>query len=876
MKRPIDPNPPAHRPPRWAEQFLRWYCRPELLEDLQGDLNEYFERNLLTKGAAKARWIYSLDVLKFARSYTLRPPNPKPYFLQNIMIGSYLKTSGRSLVRNKLFSVINIIGLSIGLSVGLLVIALIHDLLSYDRFHQKRDRIYRITTTQQSSQGAPEQLASTSAKLGTICQQQVAGIDDVVLLRRGTTGDVQVGQTRLPLNSLWANGSFFNIFTFPLSEGNEATALTEPNSIVLTQKAAHKLFGDVDALNQTVRMDSTDFRVTGVMKDIPFFSHLQFEALTSYTTLTRNPAIDQALGKWKNVSDTYVYLLLPATGDVRKLQASLDKISESENARLRQTRITTHLQPLMSVFLGQDLHNEIGHSVPSSVLWVIIGLAMAAILSACFNYTNLSIARSLRRSREVGVRKVLGAVRGQVVMQFVVEAVLIALLALVVSVGLFLGLRTAFLALGPSFAVLDLSPFVIISFLVLAILVGVLSGLLPAVSLARINPLQVLKNAPALSLFRHVNLRKALIFLQYTFSLCFIVSTVIIYTQYDFFISKQLGFTTEHIVNIPLQGNPGDRVKKEIAQLPEVNGISQSQMVTGLGTSLGTYVKYVDPQDSTFANINGIDEQYVPLHGYQLVAGRNVLSKPGSDDSGEILVNQQLLKRFNLGPGNPQQVLGTRLTADGKTYQIVGVLKDFHYGSLYQKIEPTLFRYAPQDATYLNVRLQTTDWPATFARLQATWHSLDRVHPLIANLYQDEIQQVYQPLSIMSKVIGSLAFLTIFIASLGLFGMVVFTAETRLKEVSVRKVLGASEFSLVYLLSKGFLGLLLSAAVLALPLTYWLFDQIILSQIAYHAPISVLDLVGCLVFFMGLALLIIGSRTIGVARSNPAQVLKAE
>jgi putative ABC transport system permease protein len=863
-------------PPKWAQHLLRWYCRPELLEDLQGDLNEYFARNLLTKGPKRACWIYSLDVLKFARLYTLRKPSSPAFSPQPIMIGSYLKTSGRSLVRNKLFSIINIVGLSIGLSVGLLVIALIHDLLSYDRFHQNRDRIYRITTTQQTRDGNTNELASTSVKIGKFSSQKLAGVDDVAMLRRGFSGDVTVGHTTLPINGLWATASFFTVFSFPLREGNPATALQEPNSIVLTQKAAHKLFGKASALNRQIRVDSTNFTVTGVMYDIPFFSHLQFEALASFSTLESNPVYSQEFANWKNISDAYVYLLLPPTGDARQIQAGLDRLSQVENARLPEAMITTHLQPLTNIFLGQDLHNEIGHSVPRSVLWVIIGLAMAAILSACFNYTNLSIARSLRRSREVGVRKVLGALRSQVVMQFVVEAVVIALLALLVSVGLFFSWRTAFLSMGPSFAQLDLSPMVVASFLLLAVVVGVLSGLLPAVSLAKINPVQVLKSAQTLKLFRHVNLRKTLIFLQYTFSLCFIASTLIIYTQYDFFISQPLGFSTDNIVNIALQGNSADRVKKEIAQLAGVSGLSQSQLVTGLGNSYSAYIKYLDSRDSVMANVNGIDENYIPLHTYQLVAGRNVFPKSVPGETSEIVVNQQLLKRLNIGNNDPQKAVGLSLVVDGKPNLIVGVLKDFHYGSLYQKVEPAFFRYAPQDAHYLNVRIQVTDWPSTLARLQSTWRTIDRVHPLMASLYLDEIKQFYRPLSMMSKVIGCLAFMTIFIASLGLFGMVVFTAETRLKEVSVRKVLGASEASLVYLLSKGFLGILLAAAFLALPITYLLFDKVVLSQLAYHAPITVLGLLSCLMLFMVIALLIIGSKTIGVARSNPAQVLKAE
>jgi putative ABC transport system permease protein len=865
------------QPPQRAQKFLKWYCRPELLEDLQGDLYEYFQRNCKNKGLKLARWIYVIDVIKFARLYTLRKPKPIHFLINWIMIGSYFKISMRSIMRNKLFSAINIAGLSIGLSVGLLVISLIHDLFSYDRFHEKGDRIYRVNTTLRHAEGNTDKFASTSVKLARAVGQQLPGVEDAAILRRGLSGDVTLGNLTLPMNMLWANGSFFNVFTFPLQQGNPETALSEPNSIVLTEKAAKKIFGHVDAINQMLRVDSTEYKVTGVMKDIPFFSHLQFEALTSFATLDRNPVLNRDFNNWESISDTYVYLLLPKGANLGQLQTNLDKLSKTESALLnKKISVTADLQPLRNIFLGQDLHNEIGHSIPEAVLWVVIGLALVAILSACFNYTNLSMARSLGRSKEVGVRKVVGAFSGQVVMQFVVEAVVLSLLALVISSGLFFLLRSAFLSTGPGFAELNLTPSVVVSFFILAIVVGIIAGVVPAVSIARINPVQVLKSMPVHKIFRHVSLRQVLIFLQYSFSLCFVASALIIYTQYKYFITRDLGYNTDGIVNIDLQGNSAELVKKTIGGLAYVQNLSGSQLVTGLGSNYGAYVKFDDPQDSTAAGMNGIDEKYIPMHQYRLIAGRNLLAAPDNGATDEILVNEQMMKRFNLGNNKPEKALGALMTTGGKQYHIVGVLKDFHYGSLYKKIEPVFFRYSPGDIRYLNIKVSKDQWPAIQAKLRTVWKKIDKVHPLAAGVYHDEILQFYHPLTVMSKIVGSLAFFTIFIASMGLFGMVVFTVETRIKEVSVRKVLGASEASLIYLLSKGFVSLLVGAAVLALPLTYWLFDKIVLSNVAYHAPVSLADFVICLAIFLAVSLLIICSRTFGVARTNPAHVLKSE
>jgi putative ABC transport system permease protein len=255
-------------PPRWARNLLRWYCRPDLLEDLEGDMNEYFERNLKTKGAKRARWIYILDALKFFRPYTIRKPEFLNLIIHWLMLGSYLKTSRRSLVRNKLFSFINIIGLAVSMSVGLLVIAFLTDLFSYDQFQEKRHRTYRILTRNESVDKSVMDLASTSLKAGFKIRETIAGVEDLTLIRRGFYSDAKVNdETIIPLEATWADPSFLKIFTFPMLKGNPATALKEPYSLVITEKTARKLFGEAEALGKTVRFDTVNYTVTGVLKN---------------------------------------------------------------------------------------------------------------------------------------------------------------------------------------------------------------------------------------------------------------------------------------------------------------------------------------------------------------------------------------------------------------------------------------------------------------------------------------------------------------------------------------------------------------------------------------------------------------------------------
>ncbi len=868
------------QPPRWAQRFLAFYCRPELLEDLQGDLFEFFERNLETRGLFMARIIYIIDVLKFLRGYTIRKPSINSPTMRSVMLTSYIKTSGRAIMRSKLFSGINIAGLAISMSVGLLVISFVSYLLSYDQSLKNKNQIYRVVSSDHRT-GEPEmRLATTSLKAGKLIQQNIPGIDAITFLRRGFEVDAHTGQSVIPLSGLYASQPFFNVFSFPLLEGNSASALKEPYSLVLTEKAAKKLFGDADPMGRLVKIDTINYLVTGLMKDIPKLSHLQFEVLASYASVSERPiAGDGDLLSWENIYSNYIYVALAKNTSPQTFVANLNKISAPENALLNHREISLELQPLSKIVIGNPMGNEIGPAIINVVIWVLAGLALIVILSACFNYTNLSLARSLRRSREVGIRKVMGARNNHVLNQFITESLIISLLALAVSFFLFLLIRTQFLSFHPfiqSLVALDLSPKLVINFIVLAVVVGIVAGLLPALFYSRINAVQVLKDVSAIKVFRHISLRKTLIVVQFTFSLIFITATIIGYNQYKGFLSFDLGFTTENILNIKMQGNNDELLVRELSEIPAVKGISKSLIVSSLGSLYGTQMKYNNPQDSSLVDINIIDEHYLPLHNYHFLAGRNFVSKPKNAEETEVIVNQQVLKQFNIGKGDPAKAIGEVIQLDGKKLAIIGVLKDFHYGTLQNKIDPTLLRYAASPGGYINAAVTTTNWPTTLAALDAAWKKVDRIHPIDAKFYDQQIEEAYSQFSVMAKVIGFFSFLAICIASMGLLGMVIYTTEKRLKEISIRKVLGATEGMLVYLLSKGILLLLMIAALIAIPATWLFFDEVVLANFAYHQPIGLGEILIGLMVVGGIAFLMIGVHILKIARSNPAKALKME
>ncbi|NOT75925.1 MAG: FtsX-like permease family protein [Cyclobacteriaceae bacterium] len=797
------------------------------------------------------------------------------------MLGSYIKTSGRNIVRNKLFSAINIFGLSVSMAVGLLVISFASDLLSFDDFFEKKERIYRVNSVFQDQNYPSFELASNSVKAGKKIQETISGVEELTILRNGFGGDAHIGENIIPIEGLYADKSFFKVFSFSVIQGNSATALKEPHSIVVTESSAKKLFGKTDVLGKPVRFDSLDYIVTAVIKDVPKLCHLRFEVLISFSTAELEmPLKDKGFNNWDNVWSNYVYVVLPENGSASAFQANLDKLSKEENKAFQHKKIELLLQPLKEIALGRRINNNIGANMMPLVVWILGGLAFVVILSACFNYTNLSIARSLRRTREVGIRKVIGALKSHVLSQFMAEAIIISLIALIISFPLFLFLRVQFLSLDKfisDLVSLDLSPGLVLSFIGLALLVGVLAGFLPAIFFSKINAIQVLKNASSVKVFKRLNMRKALIVVQYTFSLIFITGTVIGYNQYKGFLTFDLGYKTENILNIKLQGNKGDLVVKELESIPAVNEISRSLMITSIGSVHGTHMKYSDPKDSVLVWLNLVDEHYLPIHDHQILAGGNFLLRPKKGEESEVIVNEQVLKHFNIAKGDPAKAIGEEVVVDRKKLSIVGVIKDFHYGTLQNKIDPVIFRYSADEPWgYLNLKVISSNLPETLTAIDAAWKKVDKVHPLNAVFYDDQIEKAYSQFSVMLKVIGLLAFLAICIASMGLFGMVVFTTETRLKEISIRKVLGASERKLVYLLGKGFLSLLIASALVAIPVTYLFFDKVVLVEFPYHQPITVIELLIGVLSVMILAFLMIGSQTLKAARSNPAEVLKSE
>lgn len=865
-------NQEHNHPPKWANKLLEWYCREDLLEDLQGDLYEYYDRNL-ERDRRLANLIFIIDVFKFFRSYTFKKLKNKYQMNSYMLFKNYFKTSVRSLARNRLFSFINIIGLAISMSVGLLVITMIVESRGFDTFHEKADHIYRVINTRTNGGSDEFKMATTSYFLSQRLEE-VEGYEHKTTLYGGFGGDADTGEKKLIITGLWASEDFFKVFSFPLIKGDPSTALKEPNSLVITESTSFKLFDSEDPMGKLISVGQQEFIIRGVAQDPPNNSHFTFQALGSYTTVVNqnqsNPDWSASTSMW----NTYIYMTIPDAENVNQINQALRRICKTENEVIAPLRITSKLQPLDDIFNGAALGNQLGPTLPATATLIFSILPFIILLTACFNYTNLSIARSLRRTTEVGIRKVIGATRWNIFAQFVIESIIIALLALVVSGIIYIPLREQFLILldGDGLS-LPITWSVIGYFVIFAIFAGILASVIPATTLSKFQAVAVLRGASNVRLFAGLTLRKILLITQFSISTILILGTIILNKQYIHATSYDLGFSTEQILNIDLQGNNHQLIGNAFAAIPDVKSISRSRNILHSNRIHLNYGKYKDPLDSAQVHINFIDEYYLSNHKFSLIAGEHFRNRPDSTEEQYIIVNEKLLERFDI---DPLKALGEKIELRDKKLAILGVVKDFNHSTLDSPIEPFAFRYDPAEYNYLNLVISSDDYMATIDRLEAVWRNFDELHPFSATFYNDEIERTYMMYSMLIKVVGFLAILAISIAAMGLLGMSVYTVETKIKEISIRKVMGASAIKLVYLLSKGYVWLLLVAILISAPTTYFIVNELIIAEFAYLAPMTIWDVLGGLIVVFMIGLIMIGFQTYRAAQTNPADTLRNE
>lgn len=860
--------------PAFAYRLFKWFCKNDLFEELEGDLEETFLRNKKHVGLKKARRIYTREVLKMIRPTVISKPKSGPGY-QVALLASYVNISLRNIKRHKLFSFINIFSLSVAMSTGLIVIGMITDLLKFDEFHEKRHHIYRVLSTPHYQQRAYDVRASSPLPLGDALKEDFEHLSLVQLGRR-FNGKADINGKKIQVSGIYADEHFFDFMSFELLSGNKSTALRDPYSILITESVALKTFERTDVIGEEVTIGGKGtFYIKGILKDPPKFSHIQYEVIGSISTIplmANQGFFDETYNEWQSVFTFYNYLYLPTEEQVNEVNAWLKQAAERYYPNAEEVSYTFEMQRMDKILPGPDVSDSIGPKMIFLPIIILSVIAGAILLSAIFNYTNLSMARALRRAREVGIRKLNGANGKAVYFQFTVEAIVLSLISLAIGVVIFMFIRSEFIALVPranEVLNLHLTPTVLGWFTFFAIVTGLIAGLAPSLYFSRLSSLNAFRSNNGLRTLGRINLRKSFIVAQFAISMIFILAIVITNKQYRFSLDYDLGFETENILNIPLEGNDPAILRTEWSNLAEVEEVSFSSIIPGVGSLENLQLVDQRNQDSVWVNSMRTNESYIENFGLNLLAGRAV--RDGENQS--MVVNEQFVKDFGLE--SPQSALGTTFRYGAQPLSIVGVIEDFHYANLEEPINS--FAMLPSDNfLFANVKLNTSDVISSVERLEGVWDEVDSKNKMHSVFMDDQIQDYYQFLVDVMKLFGFVGFLAISISCLGLFGMAIYSTETRLKEIGIRKTFGASEKTLIFLLSKGFMKMVLWAILIGSPICYFLFDKVVLAQNFYRTNITIVEVGGSILLLLVLCSVTIITQTWSAARKNPTSVLRNE
>jgi putative ABC transport system permease protein len=808
--------------------------------------------------------------------------SPKP---ANIMLRNYLKIAWRTLVNQKMYSLINLLGLCLGLTCVLVITLYLKNELTFDAFHDKADRTYRVTTTVTNAAGTEikNQTGNTGAVQGPAFKDNIPEVESVTRVQ-GVFFNVRRGDDGFYQNAHYVDDNFFQTFSLPLIEGTPQSALASINSIVLSEDGAKKYFGTTHVLGQTLGLEVNGkfepFVVTGVAQNPPSNSSLQFEMLLTFKYY-ESKFMDQ---NWLNLYLATFVVLRPdakpkaVEQKMAKVFSTLgrEQVIQATREKGYQEQRKFGLLPLTAVHLtlAYGGGNDIALPTDPTMLYFLAGIAIFILAIACINFVNLTVARSLRRAREVGIRKAIGGQKRQLIGQFLGESFLLSVGAFGLAVGLTQAILPFFNALFDKNLSLSylLDARLLLTYIGLLVVTTLLAGSYPAFILARFNPAQVLYGRVG---FQGKNyLTQGLVVVQFALSIFLVVATLVVFAQFNFLSTKKLGYDPEHLVRIELPSlrNGNDvfvsLIKQKLSNQPGISSVAAKNF-------LDEYTEARVNGQSIDINFVRIDDNYLPTLGIGLAQGRNFSAMYASDTIDNALVNEAFVRES--GWQNPlgQQVIIPDLA--NKVYHIVGVVKDYHFSSLHEQIKPQVF-VGDHDRTVFGemwVKIKPTDIDHTMALLSQTYQDVIPQHYYQYQFLDVVLAKQYQEEARLRQIITWAAGLCLFISCLGLLGIVTFSAERRTKEIGVRKVLGASVIEIVALLSRDLLWLIGLSLLIAIPIAWWILN-LWLSLYAFHVNPSISLFIGTALFTVLVSLLTVSWQAIKAALMNPVKSLRSE
>lgn len=866
-------------PPKWSTRILRTLIRGTYLEEIEGDLEEVFQDDLEIHGLRTANRHYNLGVFQAVR----------PNLIKRIKWLYQLRTSNsmtrtfrialRSLLKFKGHSAINLIGLSVGLAIAGFVLKYALDQFTYDDFHVNKDRIFKVVT---ASRGGG--MESNAWPLGNHLRTNYPEVEGVVYARRAPVGfKVYHNLQRFDHDVHFASEDFFRLFSFHLKQGQVASALNAPYTVVITEELAIKYF-EGDALGKVLTFqDSIDFTVTGVVGNIPNNSHIQFDALISFSTLIKMGSFSYTEG-WGNFNARN-YLMLKEGVSAEAFQSKVSGIYEEEVGdwlKEMGVEFTVGLVPLSQVFLNSDYWNGFGPNGSKRELQTLLVIAIFLLLLACVNYINLSTARAAYRAKEIGIKKVVGSSRKYIIGQFMAESTLLTVLAAISGLGIIMAILPLFNQLmDKQYVVADFLTFsYLFTIIVLVMSVSFISGFYPALVMSGFKPLQAL-SGKGLNSKSSAQLRKGLIIFQFFVSSGLVLSTLLVISQLNFMKRQNLGFDKDQVLIIDAtdvaQTSAKQVLENEIRSFSTVQSVSQTNALPGRPGWQGQWA-YPDevtdqPVDTEYM---AIDETYLPTLGLQLLAGSNFdLTKPSELKDG-LIINESCVKA--MGWTNPEDAIGRRIVSPSERPAglVIGVVKDYHGLGLQERIWPKAMDFAAHEyGRYYAVRFNPGQIDLLLDQLEKSWDQVFSGYPLKYKFLDQDFARQYEEENRLAQLLSIFAVIVIIVSIIGLLGLISFITLSKTKEVGIRKVLGANTSHIIYVLSRQFIFLVLFGNLLSMPLI-WLYGNDWLNNFAYRTDLNpLLFLLAAFVTAL-IAFAAVGLHTWRTARMNPVISLRYE
>jgi len=800
------------------------------------------------------------------------------------MFRNYLNVALRNIVKQKIYSLITVIGLVIGISCCLLILLYIKQEFSYDRFYPNADKIYRIghelIRPQRTSISA-----STPTPVAPALKQEYPEIEHITRIYFDSQVLFEYGEKQIyEENVIYADPEFFQVFPYRLLKGDPLHLLDTPKSMVVTASAAEKYFRDEDPIGKVFQVDKqTNFVVTGVVEDVPVNSHYHFDFVLSF--LAKN---EQNFGLWLNlwtgVTTLYTYAVLPENLDIEEFERRIEDTITRHAGKRPDVERKIFLQPLKSIHLHSHLEDEIEANNFVSNLAILSTIAFLILVIACINYMNLATAQSARRSREVGMRKVLGAQRLQLIKQFMGESILLTLMAMfisLVSVELLLPAFSSLVGKQVDFGYGQNLIFLAVFFLI-TMVVGILASLYPALFLSRHQPIKTLKSMKesVKASFGQVFLKRSLVVVQFVVSILLIVCTLVIAQQLRYMKNAHLGFDKEYMLVVPIQSDTGrkqhETIKNELLTQPGIIGATACLRAPISGTAIVTYgrIEGASREQAFLIYHNFVDTDYVDNFGIEMVAGRNFSREYSTDLKEAFIINEATFRKS--GFTSAEEAIGKRfLTGMGLQGKIIGVMKDFHISSFHQEIEPMLLSYDPEYFWEMSVKIKSTDVPSSIASIEKTFKKFIPEYPFDYSFLDEDIQSLYQGEEQIGRIIRTFSIIAILIACMGLFGLADFAAQRRTKEIGIRKVMGATASNIILLLSTDFTKWVLLANILAWPVAYYAMNRWLLG-FAYRTSIGFWPFILGAFFTFAIAMITVSYQAIKSALANPMESLRYE